>query len=331
MIDAFEGREALQTQLSRMTRISSIYHDCTSHGVYFALFKQINVKMLIYMSESEDAFYLNSFPANITCFRILLVIHRYLITSSLFISAMAAFTSQKSPKGCMSGRFESEITNNTETWYLKISWFHLKRLACFRTSGNALKAKIFRIFTNISKLLITLFVLLVEIDHQIGNNRNISNKYTSQRSTIPTLCNKSLQTFILHFSGSLKSHPRTEDRSVRGREQDIAVLLLFFHWLQRLKINCSTLSEIHALFSNFQSTHVIVNDCDIPLLCILIVKLLLLARCFSGRIFVINDKRQTQKHQRVFDKITFLSLLRRLQCILHATHVVTWERLLWVK
>lgn len=121
MIDAFEGREALQTQLSRMTRISSIYHDCTSRGVCFTLFTQINVKMLIYMSESEDAFYLNSFPANITCFRILLVIHRYLITSSLFISAMAVFTSQKSPKGCMSGRFESEIINNTETWCLKIS------------------------------------------------------------------------------------------------------------------------------------------------------------------------------------------------------------------
>ena len=78
-----------------------------------------------------------------------------------------------------------------------------------------------------------------------------------------------------------------------------------YDW-QRLEINCFTLFELHALFSNSQSTSVTVNGWNILLLCISIVKPPLLARwrsdsdeMFFGKVFVINVKRETQKHRMI--------------------------------
>lgn len=72
------------------------------------------------------------------------------------------------------------------------------------------------------------------------------------------------------------------------------VRLMFCHWLQRLKINCFTRCTVHVLFSNTHSTHVIVIGCEILLLCTLIVKRLLLARCFSGQNFIIIGKTENK-------------------------------------
>lgn len=75
------------------------------------------------------------------------------------------------------------------------------------------------------------------------------------------------------------------------------VRLMFCHWLQRLKINCFTRCTVHVLFSNTHSTHVIVIGCEILLLCTLIVKRLLLARCFSGQNFIIIGKTENKSFE----------------------------------
>lgn len=90
------------------------------------------------------------------------------------------------------------------------------------------------------------------------------------------------------------------------------VRLMFYHLLQRLKINCFTRCTVHTLFSNTHPTHVIVIGCDILLLCTSIVKLLLLARCFSGSKFHNYRQNGKQKLWRVLVKTSFLLLAKGL-------------------
>lgn len=101
------------------------------------------------------------------------------------------------------------------------------------------------------------------------------------------------------------------------------VRLLFCHWLQHLKINCFTQCTTHALFSNSHSTHVIVIGCNILLLCTSIVKLLLLARCFSGQNFHNYRENGKQKLRRLLEKTSFLSLAKGL---FFASHM-PWYRM----
>ena len=98
----------------------------------------------------------------------------------------------------------------------------------------------------------------------------------------------------------------------------ISTLTIFIFHCLRLEINCFTFIELHVLFSNFHSTSVTLNGCNILLLCISIVKPPFLARCFSRGIFVINETRETQKHR----MIAAVSLANRFQCIL-AAHAAT--------